>query len=268
MKYLILGGRSYLGKSFSQYLKKNNNQVIALNEENSNFYSTNLLKEVINNENPQKIVDFKFPIVSSNNDAFNNIDLENILNTQERLIESLNQLPDNNSDLYLISTLNISKRENIYTQYKKKQEDYYKKYLSGKNKLKILRLENVLGKGDVSTNRLVPFFFSKVFENKETNLNINSRKKGDYIFIEECNNFIFNSSLDKKYKKNAFTLTYKNLIFRLSSILEYEFNFYHNVSWNNQKIINKKVDKSDKTNQNLIKLTNWYIKNKESFKVI
>ena len=59
MKYLILGGRSYLGKSFSQYLEKSNNQVITLNELNSNFYSTNVLKEVINNENPQKIVDFK-----------------------------------------------------------------------------------------------------------------------------------------------------------------------------------------------------------------
>lgn len=267
MKYLILGGRSYLGKSFSQYLKKNNNQVIALNEENSNFYSTNLLKEVINNENPQKIVDFKFPIVSSNNDAFNNIDLENILNTQERLIESLNQLPDNNSDLYLISTLNISKRENIYTQYKKKQEEYYKNHLSEKNKFKILRLETVLGEGDVSTNRLVPYFFSKVFENKKLNLNINSRRKGEYIFIKECNNFIFNSSIDKTYKKNAFTLTYKNLIFRLSSILEYEYNFYHKVFWNNQKIITKEVDKTDKTNQSLIELTNWYIKNKESFKV-
>ena len=134
MKEWIWGGRSYVGKYFSQYLKKKNNKVIAVNEENSNVYATNLLKEVINNENPQKIVDFKFPIVSSNNDAFNNIDLENILNTQERLIESLNQLPDNNSDLYLISTLNISKRENIYTKYKKKQENKKKNKLSEKNK--------------------------------------------------------------------------------------------------------------------------------------
>mgnify|MGYP007000316521 CR=1 len=42
---------------------------------------------------------------------------------------------------------------------------------------------------------------------------------------------------------------------------------YHKVFWNNQKIITKEVDKTDKTNQSLIELTNWYIKNKESFKV-
>ena len=267
MKYLILGGRSYLGRSFSEFLKKNKHQVITLNEANSSNYSNNVLKEVLKKENPQKIVDFKFPIVSSNDEDFNNINLDEITSTQKRLIEALDQSPDNTSDLYLISTLNINKRKNIYTKYKKKQEDYYKTKLPRKNKLKILRLENVLGQGDINTNRLVPYFFSKVFANKLLNLNINSRKKGEYIFIEDCNKYIFNTSLDKTYKKNAFSTTYKNLIFRLSSILEYEYNFYHDVFWNNQKIINKKVNKTDKTNQNLIKLTNWYIENKESFRV-
>ena len=267
MKYLILGGRSYLGRSFTEFLKKNNHQVMTLNEENSNFYSTNVLEQLLKKENPQKIIDFKFPVVSSNDDDFNHIDLNKIISPQKRLINTLDKLPENNSDIYLISTLNINKRKNLYTKYKKKQEEFYKDNLSKKNKLTILRLENVLGQGDINTNRLVPYFFSKVFENQPSNLSVNSRKKGEYIFIEDCNKYIFNSSLNESYKKNAFGTTYKNLIFKLSSILEYEYNFYHGVSWNNQKIVNKKINNKDKTNQNLIELTNWYIKNKESFGV-
>lgn len=263
MKYMILGGRSYLGKSCSQFLTKNNKKVILLNEYNSDFYSPKKLKDILIKEKPNKIIDFKFPIVSSKDEDFNDINLETILSTQERIVESLNELPENNADLYLISTININKRKNIYSKFKKKQEDFYKTFLLEKNNFKILRLENVLGPGDVNTNRLVPYFFAQVFDNKRLSLNINSSKKGTYIFIEDCNKYILNTSLNRNYSKTVFSLTYKDLIFRLSSILEFEYDINHKVLWNGQNIINKKIDKRDRTNRNLIKLTDWYLKNKE-----
>jgi hypothetical protein len=267
MKYLILGGRSFLGRSFYYFLKKNRIHAKLLHEENSNFYSPISLKNIIKKERPQKIVDFKFPIVSSNDEDFKNIDLKAFSNTQEALIESLNQLPEISTELFLVSSINIKNRKNIYTKNKKKQEDYYKKYLPENNKFKIIRLENVLGQGDLNTYRLVPFFFTKVFQNESFSLNIDSNKKGLYIFIDDCNKYLYNTSINKSYRKNIFNITYKELIFRLSSILEFEFEVNHKILWNGKKIINNKIDQRAKFNQNLIELTGWYLKNKTSLSV-
>lgn len=263
MKYLILGSRSYLGNSFSHYLEDNMIHSLNLNEINSNFYSTNILKNFILEYNPHKIVDFKFPIVTSNDDDFKEIDLKNLLKTQENFIEAINSIPTNKSDIYLISSANIYSRKNIYTTYKKNQEDYYKQFLYKKNKLNIIRLENVLGQGDTNKNRLVPYFFCKVLEDRQIKIEIHPRKKGKYQFLEESNKYILNYTLNQKSMKKEFSITYKDLINRFSSILIYEFDYYHKVFWNNKILIAKHLDKRDKTNQYLIKVTSWYLNNRD-----
>ena len=74
MKYLILGSRSFLGSSFTKYLNEKNINVLSMSSENSKNYSRNIIENKIKTFKPNKIFDFRFPLVSSNDELFEQVD--------------------------------------------------------------------------------------------------------------------------------------------------------------------------------------------------
>ena len=163
MKYLILGSRSFLGSSFTRYLNEKNINVLSMSSENSKNYSRITIENKIKTFKPNKIFDFRFPLVSSNDELFKQIDINQFFKNQLEFIKIINKLDEEIPDIFLISSTNITRKKNLYTSYKKKQEDVYKKNILNKGKVKIMRLDSVLGEGDTNTNRLVPYFYKSIF---------------------------------------------------------------------------------------------------------
>ena len=261
MNYLILGGNSYLGKSFEKYLNNNNISSISLYTKNSNNYSEKKIAEVLKKYSPKQIIDFKFPIVSSDDNLFMNIIENEFFNAQLNLISTLNNFEYDFDNIYVISSENIKRSKTKYTTYKKKQEKIYKEKLDRKNKLSFIRLHSVFGPGDLSPYRIIPSFFKQVFNNKEAIFNINSNKLGYFNYIDETNKYIldFTKGIDRKSK--FYKCTYKLLIQTLSSILVNEFQFKHKVVWNGKLLLNKKEIGNKEFYNYLIETTDWYYKN-------
>ena len=260
MNYLILGGNSYLGSSFEKYLNNNNISSISLHTKNSNNYSEKKIAEVLNKYSPKRIIDFKFPIVSSDDNLFMNIIENEFFNAQLNLISTLNILEYDFDNMYVISSANINRSKTKYTMYKKKQENIYKEELHRKNKLSFIRLHSVFGPGDLSPYRIIPIFFKQVLHNKEAIFNINSNKVGYFNYIDETNKYIldFTKGIDRKRK--FYKCTYKLLIQTLSAILINEFEFKHKVVWNSNLLLNKKEIENKEFYNYLIETTNWYYK--------
>ena len=81
-KILILGGRSFLASQFKKYLNKNNEKFISVDETVSNNYSLSFLDNILKKEKPSVILDFKFPLVSSNDKDYKHIDEDSFFRTQ------------------------------------------------------------------------------------------------------------------------------------------------------------------------------------------
>ena len=262
MKHLILGGRSYLATKYAKYLSLNNEDTFVLSEVNSNFYSKTSLLKKIEKTKPNIIYDFKFPMVTSDDKKFTKINNSNILNVQRELIEILNNLTSNKSKIIVISSKNVNKVNNLYSQYKKNQENIYKTNLDRKNNLTILRSPSVLGEGDLSENRLTPYFFRNIFQKSEVNLSINSNRVGEFIFINNFCKNLFDLTKNQQTVLDIIKIKYKDLILMYSSILKFELNFNHVVFWNGKKLeIEKDILDQDYI-VDLRKLTNWYFTNR------
>ena len=262
MKYLILGSRSFLGASFVKYLIEKNVNVLSLSSENSKNYSRKIIENKIKIFKPNKIFDFRFPLVASNDELFKEVDVNQFFKNQLEFIKTINKLNEENSDIFLISSTNIARKKNLYTFHKKKQEDLYKKNISNKGKVKILRLDSVLGAGDTNTNRLVPYFYKSIFTKKYINLNINSNSIGRFSFIHDTNEYLYQQSLNKIIDNCQFKVKYKILIHTLSTILNEKYIFNHRVDWNNKSLSSLPLSKENNYYDKLENMTDWYFNNK------
>ena len=261
MNYLILGGSSYLGSSFQKYLSNKNISSISLSTKNSKNYSEKKIAQVLSKYSPKRIVDFKFPIVSSDDNLFKDIVENEFFSAQLKLINTLNSLEYDFNNIYVISSENINRSKTKYTTYKKKQEKIYKEKLDRKDKLRIIRLHSVFGPGDLSRYRIIPNFFRQVFDSKEVIFNINSNKLGYFNYIDETNKYIFDVTEGIDTKRKFYKCTYNLLIQTLSSILINEFEFKHKVLWNSKPLINKREIENKEFYNYLVETTNWYFKN-------
>ena len=104
INYLIIGGRSYLASEFKRYLIEKKISFHSLNQENSNNYSENNLSDTLEDKKPENIIDFKFPLVSSNDKDFENINIKTALNPQINLINSLKNVETQPKKLILVSS--------------------------------------------------------------------------------------------------------------------------------------------------------------------
>ncbi len=262
MKYLLLGSRSFLGASYSKYLSEKKIQVLSLSQINSQNYSKNFIEKSIDSFKPSKIYDFRFPLVSSNDELYKKINTKDFFKTQIEFIDVINNLSKNVPEIYLISSSNITKKKNVYTSLKKKQEDIYKKNLLNNKKLRILRLNAVLGEGDLNVNRLIPYFFKSIFVHNYVNLEINSNSIGNFSFVGDTNEYLYSHTVNKQ--KN-FKVKYKILIYTLSDILKSKYKLYHQVDWNKKDLLSNSLNKSDTFYANLENMTDWYYQNRHKF---
>ena len=262
MKYLILGSRSFLGSSFTRYLNEKNINVLSMSSENSKNYSRITIENKIKTYKPNKIFDFRFPLVSSNDELFKQVDINQFFKNQLEFIKIINKLDEEIPDIFLISSTNIKRKKNLYTSYKKEQEDVYKKNILNKGTVKIMRLDSVLGEGDTNTNRLVPYFYKSIFTKKYVNFNINSNSIGRFSFINDINEYLYQQSSNKKINNNQFKVKYKILIHTLSTILSEKYIFNHRVDWNNKNLSSDLLSKENKYYDKLENMTDWYFKNK------
>lgn len=257
-KYLIFGGRSYLGSEFKKYLDKNNIINQAIESNNSENYSYSKILEILHIYEPTKIVDFKFIKVSSNDSDFKNLKEKDIFQPQKNLIQSINESEINLSHLVYIST--AGPNLNIYTSLKRKQEKIYKKYLDNNEILSILKLNTVFGPGDINKTRLIPLFFSKILDDRCIELNIHSNKNGNFIFINDAMEEIFNFSENLAFETHVFTIKYKKLIQTVSYITKILFDFDHKVIWNDRELPSLNVIENDKLFDYLYTTTEWYLR--------
>ena len=103
-KILILGGRSFLASQFKKYLNKNNEKFISVDETVSNNYSLSFLDNILKKEKPSVILDFKFPLVSSNDKDYKHIDEDSFFRAQKNLLLALENTRLNLDKLILISS--------------------------------------------------------------------------------------------------------------------------------------------------------------------
>ena len=143
---------------------------------------------------------------------------------------------------------------------KRKQEKIYKKYLDNNEILSILKLNTVFGPGDKNKTRLIPFFFSKILNDRCIELNIHSNKNGNFIFINDAIEEIFNFSENLAFEADVFTVNYKKLIQTVSYITKTLFDFDHKVIWNDRELPSLNVIENDKLFDYLYTTTEWYLR--------
>ncbi|MAH99322.1 MAG: hypothetical protein CMA12_08340 [Euryarchaeota archaeon] len=259
-KLLILGARSYLGSEFCKFLSKLNIDLISVTEENHDGYTFNNLKKVFETEQPNIIVDFKFPKVSSNDDDYVNINKNELFLPQENLFNVLTNLDYEFKKIVLISSQQVDQEKSIYAILKKQQEDIYKKNFKSDNKLNIFRLTTTYGPRDLSDSRLIPHFFREIITNKFIELNITNKEFGEYIFIDDAMNYIWdicqNKSIDQQ---NIMKIRYKDLITTFMFILNSKHNFSPKVIWNGQEIQGKNCIQNIDHFKNINNTVEWYL---------
>ncbi len=256
-KYLIFGSRSYLGSQFKKYLDEKNIVNYAIDANNSDNYSASNIVKILNSYEPTKIVDFKFLKVSSNDNDFIHFKEKDFFQPQMNLIQSINETNIRLNKLLYIST--AGSNTNLYTNLKRKQEKIYKKHLKNNKVLSILKLNTVFGPGDKSKTRLIPTFFYKILKDKYVELNINSNKNGDFIYIKNTMDKVYNCTLNIDLEIDIFRIKYKNLVQTLSYIIKSVFNYDHKILWNDKELNPIKVIENDKFYKNLIKTADWYM---------
>jgi nucleoside-diphosphate-sugar epimerase len=260
-KYLILGGRSYLAQEFVNLLTKNKIESISIDSLNSKNYSTSKLKNFLDKVYAPVIVDFKFPIVSSNNSDFDSLTIDDVLKPQLNLIQLLNEYGYSIQSLFLISTSKVYDTADRYSELKFEQENLYKDKLNKKIELQIIRLNSVIGPRDKNNKRLVPFFYKSILIDGYVNLNIHSDDKKQFIYVEDAVSNIYLISQSIKPDNYLIHLTYSELISTLSYILVSEFNHEHQVCINGLEIKCKNMVRDKTLYNRLVKTTNWYVSN-------
>lgn len=257
INYLIIGGRSYLASEFKRYLIEKKISFHSLNQENSNNYSENNLSDTLEDKKPENIIDFKFPLVSSNDKDFENINIKTALNPQINLINSLKNVETQPKKLILVSSEKVNEQNSIYSKLKKDQENLYKKNITQNEKLEIIRLDSVFGPRDKSKYRLIPYFFNQIKKNK-IDINIDPNAYGKFIYIDDALNRIYNVSKDLDSNNLIFKTTFINLIMAFSYILKNIYNFENTVTCNGEVMKCTNEIQDEKFFNYLVKTTEWY----------
>ncbi len=259
-RFLILGGRSYLGNQFKKFLDKNFESNFVLTDINTDRYSRSNIQKMINEFKPEKLIDFKFPKVSSNDKDFPTIkNKDNFFKPQNNLIKVVNEIKTPVEKILLIST--AGNRQNLYTQLKREQEVLYKNKLINKSILSVLRLNTVFGPGDLNFSRIIPFYFQSILQSKKVEFKINGNKKGKFIFIDDAMNLIHKESNSLTFDDRSFVVSYKYLIETLMHVVCNDFNYIHKVSWNNSTLVPNIRFKNEIITNNLRTTADWYFKN-------
>ena len=256
-KILILGGRSFLASQFKKYLNKNNENFISVDETVSNNYSLTFLESILKKEKPSIILDFKFPLVSSNDKDYKHIDEDSFFHTQKNLLFAVENTRLNLDKLILISSSKAQNGKNLYSTFKRKQEILYETFFE-KDDLKILRLDSVFGPGDLSNTRLIPFYFRNVIDNKTLNFNFEPNDISRFIFIDDALNYIYNELKNKTVKNMTTEISFIDLIQTFNFIFEKNYNFFPNIMNNNEKLGSLKMTKDQYFYNNLEKTVSWY----------
>lgn len=261
-KLLILGARSYLGSEFCKFLSKLNIDFIPITGDNHSSYTFKNLKKVLQTEQPNIIVDFKFPKVSSNDNDYVNLNINELFLPQENLFNVLTNLDYKFKKIILISSQNVDQVKSTYSMLKKQQEDLYKKKFENDNKLKIFRLRTIFGPGDLSESRLIPHFFREVLTNKFIELRITDKEFGEYIFIDDAMNYIWDICQNKSINlQNIMKIRYKDLITTFMFVLNIKYQFLPKVTWNGQEIQNKNCIQNTYHFKNINTTVEWYLEN-------
>ena len=259
-KFLILGGRSFLGNHFKKFLETKFESNLVFTDINTNRYSRSNIEKKIYEYKPEKLIDFKFPKVSSNDKDFPIIkSKDNFFKPQINLIKVINEMKTPVEKILLIST--AGNRQNLYTQLKREQEVIYKNNLINKSILSILRLNTVFGPGDLNFSRIIPFYFQSILQSKKVEFNINGNKKGKFIYIDDAMDLIYKESNRLTFDDRSFVVSYKNLIETLMHVVFNDFNYVHKVSWNNSNLDPNIRFKNETILDNLRKTAEWYYKN-------
>jgi len=259
-KIFIIGGRSFLGKEFSKYLHKKNFDFFSINENNSENYSIKKIKYYLEKENPSIIVDFKFPIVSANDEDFSKINDRNFFTPQNNLFSAINSSNVIIEKFILISSTKASSNENLYSTFKKRQEDMYKKYIE-KNKLLILRLDSVFGPGDLSKTRLIPYYFRNILKNRSIEFNFSKNDEAKFIYIMDVLDNIYCEINSKKSTRKSHKINFINLIKSLNFIMKENHNLIPNVLNKNVELNCINMINNDNFYHNFEKTAFWYKKN-------
>lgn len=272
MSYLLIGAGSYLGRNFFEYLKTKENKVYGISEFSDKEdvfktdYSLNDLEKIINKVKPNHIFDFKTYLVSSNADYFNK-DFNKMTYSTNNIINAYKNSDINNININLISTklLNFDfKKNHPYLKIKSYQEENYKKIKD--NKIRILRIPNVIGPKDINFTRLIPFCFGSYLSNLDINLNSKETSQREYIFLDDLFEKLYNS--DYLFEDSVVLSNFEilNLINSSLSSLEKP---QLKVSWNNAPETNlidvnnlkKREVNNDYLNTLFNEITNWYMTN-------
>jgi len=258
INYLIIGGRSYLASEFKRYLNEKEISFHSLNQESSNNYSETNLRDVLRDKKPENIIDFKFPLVSSNDKDFEKINIKTALNPQINLINSLKNIQIQPKKLILVSSEKVKEQNSIYSKLKKDQENLYKKNITQNKKLQIIRLDSVFGPGDESKYRLIPYFFNKIIKQNKIDINIDPNMYGKFIYIEDALNRIHGAFKDLDSNNLIFKTTFIHLIMAFSYILKNIHNFENTVVCNGEVINCTNEIQDEKFFNYLVKTTEWY----------
>lgn len=259
-KIFIIGGRSFLGNEFSKYLDKKKLSYFSINENNSDNYSISKIKYHLHKEKPSIIVDFKFPVVSSNDDDFRKIKEKKFFTPQNNLFEAINSNNLIIEKFILISSIKASSSETIYSIFKKKQEDLYENYID-KNKLSIIRVDSVFGPGDLSETRLIPNYFRNVLKNYPIKYNFNKNDLSKFIYILDALEDIYFEINSEKVSLKSHKISFINLIKSLNFIMKKNHYLKPSVLNNNVKLDSKNMIKNEYFFKNLENTASWYKKN-------
>jgi hypothetical protein len=84
-----------------------------MSSENSKNYSRITIENKIKTYKPNKIFDFRFPLVSSNDELFKQVDINQFFKNQLEFIKIINKLDEEIPDIFLISSTNITRKKKL-----------------------------------------------------------------------------------------------------------------------------------------------------------
>ena len=261
MNIVIFGGGSFLGSSFLNYLKINNeHSVLNISSlKQKNAYSIENLTNLLSKYKPDVIIDYKFLDVGASDDFYKDLSYEYIFSPQLNLINVLEKLKIN-PKLFIISTNLIDRKtiKNNYIELKKKHEDLYKSTKKLKN-INILRFDSILGYGDFNDNRLIPFFFKKISKNQFVEFKSSGEEHMKISLVNDLNIYLY-----EKLNNNSFFLeSYKVMPFEIinyiSDILISKYSLKVKTSWDDKFVDDFSLD-NKKLEDQLEQITNSYLK--------
>ena len=268
-KVLILGSGSFLGKSFANYLDKNNFIVLRVSSANSNNYDFGYLKNLVKENNPLYFFDYQFKLVSSKNADYEIYDKQAFFEAQNNLISILNKTSETSKKVYLFSSKYAVNNESTYSKLKLEQENIYKTLLNRNIIFEVFRLNTIFGQGDRNINRAIPHFFNSIFNNKKAVFESTGNRLANFSFVDDVNMFIYKKVFyNKNVTLNNFSCTYFELIDYISKYIIENFEYEHSVEWAGEKTISSELNVSDEISKNINKTVNWYFENMEEIKLL